>query len=300
MAQKIVATIGSFDGVHRGHRLLLDELIALAQERTAKSLVISFTHLPARVLQPEQECAQLSTATEKERLLHELGIDEVILLDFTQELAQLCTREFLRDYIRSRWGVDVLLMGYDHSFGSDRTLSFGERLGIAQELGIELLRSSSVACSGEVISSSRIRTLLQHGEVAEANKLLGYNYQLSGIVVKGKQIGRTIGYPTANVSPDDAQKLLPTVGVYAVRVYLGEEHKPYMGMLYIGNRPTVSGEGKSIEVNLFDFAYDLYGERITLEFVAFVRGESKFEGLDALKAQLALDELRCRELLLGQ
>lgn len=297
MAQKVVATIGSFDGVHRGHRVLLRELLALASESGAKSLVITFPNLPAKALHPEEEHYQLSTAQEKARLIREVGIDEVIILDFTLELARLNTREFMQEFVHSRWGVDTLLMGYDHSFGSDRAISFQERKCIAEGLGIELIRSSSVVYSGDAISSSRIRTLLHSGELEDANQLLGYTYRLSGIVVQGRQIGRTIGYPTANVSPEDSSKLVPAVGVYAVRVYIGVERRPYGGMLYIGNRPTVSGEDKSIEVNLFDFSGDLYGMKISLEFVAFVRGEVRFDGLEALKAQLALDEAACREVL---
>lgn len=297
MAQKIVATIGSFDGVHRGHRVLLEELVSLARQDAAKSLVISFTHLPAQTLYPEGVHHQLSTADEKARLIYEAGIDEVILLDFTTELARLSAAEFMRDYVRSRWGVTRLLMGYDHSFGSDRMLSFEQRSQEAELLGLELIRSSSVAYSGEAISSSRIRNLLQTGHLSEAHQLLGYYYGLTGTVVEGKQIGRTIGYPTANVSLLEPSKLVPRVGVYAVRVYIRQQLTPHGGMLYIGNRPTVSGEGKSIEVNLFDFSGNLYAETLTIEFISFVRDEAKFESLDTLRAQLAEDKARCLELL---
>lgn len=295
MAQKIVATIGSFDGVHRGHLQLLGELKQLAKEFEGRSFVFTFDRLPAALLHPEEAPRLLTSLAEKCERLYAAGVDEVVVLPFSADLARMTSETFMREILRSRYGVDVLLIGYDHVFGSDRLSSFDERVAIGRRLGIELRQAQDIARSGEVVSSSRIRRALAvPGGIEQANQLLGYGYRLRGKVGRGQQIGRTIGFPTANIILEDEGKLLPSSGVYAVRVYLEHEESPLGGMLYIGTRPTVDGLGQVVEVHLFDYCADLYDREIEVELLAYIRGESHFASLEALRQQLSLDEQHCR------
>ena len=288
-----VATIGFFDGVHLGHRYLIRQTQEVAVRRGVPAMVVTFATHPRQVMQPGYRPCLLTTCQEKEALLQEAGADRCLMLEFTPQLARLTAREFMT-LLHSRYGVEALVIGYDHRFGHGRSEGFDDYVRYGRELGMEVcLARAYCLADGTEVSSSRVRRLLQAGEVEEAACELGYRYFLSGTVVGGHRVGRTLGYPTANLQPDDPCKLVPAVGVYAVRVEW--EGVPRAGMLSIGHRPTVdNGTERSIEVHIFDFEGDLYGRRLTLTFLSRLREEQKFASLDELAAQLRLDEEAAR------
>lgn len=288
-----VATIGFFDGVHLGHRYLIRQTQEVAARRGVPSMVVTFATHPRQVMQPGYRPCLLTTRSEKEALLREAGVDRCLVMEFTPQLAQLTARDFMT-LLHDLHGVEALVIGYDHRFGHGRSEGFDDYVRYGQELGMEVCLARAYRLEdGTEVSSSRLRRLLQAGEVEEAARELGYPYYLSGTVVGGHRIGRTLGYPTANLQPDDPCKLVPAVGVYAVEVEW--EGVPRAGMLSIGHRPTVdNGTEQSIEVNIFDFEGDLYGKWLTLTFLGRLRAERKFASLDELAAQLRLDEAAAR------
>lgn len=303
MAQAIAATIGTFDGVHLGHRALLQELQACANQQGLSPYIITFDPPPSIVLRPEAAPAQLSTALERVERLRSLGFENIILLPFTQAVADLTAQEFML-LLRDKYGVQSLLVGYDHRFGKGANLDLDTYRSIGETLGISVCRAQALQTLGEPISSSRIRQLLQSGKLEDANALLGYEYTLSGKVVGGLQIGRSLGYPTANISPDDPNKLIPSDGVYAVRIRLEPRlgttdslASYHTGMLYIGNRPTIDqGLSRTIEVNIFDLSANLYAQRLRLEFVQYIRPDKRFASLDDLQRQITQDEENIRHI----
>ena len=289
--QPCVATIGFFDGVHLGHRYLIQQVRDEAVRRGLMSMLVTFPEHPARVLRPEAELHLLTTATEKASLLAETGVDDVQMLPFTRELAALSAREFMTDVLKNRFNVRVLVIGYDHRFGKGREQGFEDYVKIGNEISMDVVQARELDGRNHV-SSSSIRRALQEGRVEDAAARLGRPYTLGGNVVPGHHVGTTLGFPTANLSPDDPDKLIPMNGVYAVMTEKGA------GMLNIGTRPTLdNGTDRSIEVHLFDFAGDLYAQHLTLSFLRFVRNEKKFDSLAELQSQLQHDERACRELL---
>ena len=325
----MIATTGFFDGVHCGHRLVIDRLVSLAHARGDESLVVTFWPHPRAVLQDgARELRLLSTLEEKKSLLHGLGVDRVEVLDFTRRFASLTAGQYLRDVLQARFGVTTLLMGYDNRLGSDR-LTAADLGPIARELGMELIvagmrplgtdipepsspTTPPIASDGPLplmwprvatgsgmsvpkglpVSSTRIRNALEIGDIAAANGMLGYGYALEGVVVAGNRLGRTIGFPTANMKLYEPLKLIPARGVYAVQVdVLGQTHR---GMTNIGVRPTVGGTVPTIETHILDFSEDIYGLPLRITFLRRIRNEVRFPSLDALKAQLENDREACR------
>ena len=284
----VMATIGFFDGVHLGHRFLIDEVKATAAERGLPAAVITFPTHPRSVLQQAYQPRLLNSFEDKLRLLATTGVDYCIVLDFTEALSQLSAEAFLQ-ILATEWKVKGLVIGYDHRFGHDRQDGFEEYVQYGKRWGIEVLKAAPFDAGHTAVSSSEIRHLLQEGQVEQAAQLLTYAYHLSGRIVSGYKVGRTLGFPTANIRPDDPQQLLPGIGVYAVWVEVaGERHK---GMLYIGSRPTLdNGSQVSIEVHILHFSGDIYDDPIRVTFVHFVRGDVKFDSLEALKAQLTHDQ----------
>lgn len=288
-----VATIGFFDGVHRGHQYLLDQVKDLAKSRGMQSMVFTFDKHPRQVLNANFVPQLLTSLDEKVALLHETNVDETVVLPFTQQLSQLSARDFMRDVLRNQYGVRVLVMGYDHRFGHDGG-AFENYVKWGEELGIEVLQAKEL--STLPASSSRVRRMIAESDVASAAEMLGRPYTLTGVVEHGRQVGRTIGFPTANLSCS-AEKLLPARGVYAVQAQTcdGVLHN---GMLCIGNRPTLDdGERVSVEVHLFDFEGDLYDQTMTLQVLAYLRCEQRYESLDALRTQLLHDKVRAQAVL---
>ncbi len=289
-----VATIGFFDGVHRGHQYLIRQVVDEAKRRGGRPVVVTFSNHPRSVLRSETEIQLLSTSREKDRLLRHYGIQEVRMLEFTESLARLSARDFMRQTLRGEMGVDVLVIGYDHRFGCDRLEGFDDYVRYGKEIGMEVVRAQVYEQNHITVSSSLIRSELLQGMVTDVKVLLGYEYSIGGMVTDGFQIGRKIGYPTANIRVDD-HKLIPCDGVYAVRVNVdGVLHG---GMLNIGCRPTFDNGRRSVEVNLFDFNGDIYNERIRAYFVAFMRHERKFGTVDELITQLSRDEWQAKNML---
>ena len=293
----MIATTGFFDGVHLGHRLVIERLVSLARERGDESLVVTFWPHPRAVLQDgARELRLLNSLEEKKELLRSLGVDRVEVLDFTRSFAALTAEEYLREILRDRFGVTTLLMGYDNRLGSDR-LTADMLLPKASALDIELIEleplGQDVHPALTHISSTRIRKSLEDGKVEEAAEMLGYRYSLKGVVVAGNRLGRTIGFPTANMKLYEPLKLVPGRGVYAVEAeVLG---KKYRGMTNIGLRPTVGGSFTTIETHILDFDEDIYGLPLRITFLRRLRDEVHFPSLEALKDQLEKDRDCCRE-----
>ena len=283
----VMATIGFFDGVHLGHRFLIDEVKAAAAQRGLPSAVITFPTHPRSVLQQAYQPRLLNSFADKLRLLATTGVDYCIVLDFTEALSQLSAEAFLR-ILATQWRVKGLVIGYDHRFGHDRRDGFEQYVEYGQRWGIEILKAAAFDAGHTAVSSSEIRRLVQEGKVGRAAHLLTYAYHISGRIVSGYKVGRTLGFPTANIQPDDPMQLLPGIGVYAVWVEVAGQR--YKGMLYIGSRPTLdNGTQLSIEVHILHFSGDIYNDPIRVSFAHFVRGDEKFDSLEALKAQLMRD-----------
>ena len=288
-----VASIGFFDGVHRGHLCLIEQLRDEAGRRGMGSLLVTFDRHPRTVLSPSQVPPLLTTLEEKERLLRETGVSEIAILPFTLELSRLSAREFMEQVLRRELGVEVLILGYDHAFGHGGG-SLDDYVRWGRETGIEVVRAHEL--SSLMVSSSKCRRLIEEGDVRGAAEMLGRFYTLSGEVVRGFHVGHELGFPTANLQVD-AEKVMPRNGAYAVWATLadGERHG---GMLNIGTRPTIgNGETTSVEVNLLDYDGNLYDQRLPVEFVARLRDERRFDSRSELMSQLALDEAAARELL---
>lgn len=294
--KELVATIGFFDGVHRGHRFLIGELKEAARRRNLPSAVITFPEHPRAVLHSDYQPKLLNSFEEKLEHLATTGIDYCIVLDFTVELSRLTAREFILSVLAEQLHVKTLLIGYDHRFGRNRADGFEQYVRYGADGGMEVLQATPYDEGRIAVSSSEIRRLLSLCQVEQADYLLTYPYQLKGSIVSGYKVGRTLGFPTANIEVDEPFKVIPGIGVYAVWVYL--EGKRYKGMLYIGNRPTLNnGTDITLEVNILHFSGDIYNKEITVAFMDYVRGNSKFNSLDELRAQLNRDRERVDRLL---
>lgn len=294
--QALAATIGFFDGVHLGHRFLIDQLKKVADERGLPSAVITFRTHPRAVLHADYQPKLLNTWEEKLAQLATTGVDYCLVLDFTLELSRFSAAEFITNILAETFRVKALLIGYDHRFGHDRAEGFDQYVVYGKALGMEVIQALPYDNGQTKVSSSEVRRLLSEGEVKQAAVLLSYPYSLKGKIVKGHQVGRTIGFPTANLSVKDSRKILPGNGVYAVWAVLSG--KRYKGMLSIGNRPTLDdGNNQSIEVYLLDFSGDLYGEEIEVSFVFKIRDNRKFPSLLDLKSQLEQDRQTVSECL---
>lgn len=294
--KRLAATIGFFDGVHLGHRFLIDELKEVAQARGLPSAVITFPEHPRAVLHSDYQPKLLNSFEEKLELLASTGIDYCIVLDFTVELSRLTAREFISDILAGYFHAEALLIGYDHRFGRDRRDGFEQYVAYGAACGMEVIKASPYDEGRTVVSSSEIRKMLTECRVSDAAHLLTYPYQLRGTIVNGYKVGRKLGFPTANIQVDEPFKIIPGIGVYAVWVYLKDER--YKGMLYIGDRPTLdNGNNITLEVNILDFSGDIYNNEITVAFIYYVRGDVKFGSLEELKEQLGRDRETVDKLL---
>ena len=283
------ATIGAFDGVHRGHRFLIDSVKEVAMREHCSSAVVTFATPPQQVINPEFHPQLISTFEEKMELLAAMGVDKCIVLDFNKQLAGYSAKQFMSEILKKQFGVAHLVIGYDHRFGHNRSEGFLDYVRYGKEMGMTVESVSAFQWQGRIISSSVIRQLLLDGDIDAANDALGYPYYIKGVVSQGRQVGRTIGFPTANVQLDSNDKILPKVGVYAVRVEIGGIK--YNGMLNIGNRPTVgNGDDISIEVNIFDFDKNIYCSPIKVAFIKYIRSEQKFANIVELENQLKSDK----------
>jgi riboflavin kinase / FMN adenylyltransferase len=282
-----VVTIGTFDGVHKAHQAIIKRLLDLKAD--GETVLITFFPHPKMVLGlSKHEIFLLQTLSERIQAIQDAGIDHLLIIPFTKEFAELSAEEFTQQILIDRIGTKKMILGYDHHFGKNRVGGFDFLKANEARFGFEVEEIPRQEIDETTISSSNIRNALMSGELAIANELLGYPFQFSGEVVKGKQLGRTIGYPTANILIEEKYKLIPQNGVFAVKIHFKNEE--FKGMLNIGIRPTVNGLDRTIEVNIFDFDQEIYGENLKVDLVAFIRNEQKFDGLEALKAQLLKDK----------
>ena len=291
-----VVTSGTFDGVHLGHQKILKRIREIARSIQGETVLITFWPHPRLVLYPDEHNLRLhSTFEEKTKLLRQFGIDHLITIPFTKEFSQMSSQEFIKKVLIDSIETKKLVIGYDHRFGKNREGSFEYLKANSADFGFELEEISRQDVEEIGVSSTKIRKSLESGDVKTAMTYLGRPYELNGIVIKGQQIGRSIGFPTANIHIPNDYKLIPKDGVYAVEALVGGSI--YKSMLNIGNRPTVDGTKKTVEANLFDFQGDLYDKQITVYFREFIRDEHKFESLEALKNQLILDQKHARTIL---
>lgn len=293
------ATIGFFDGVHRGHRYLIDSLKERAGKGGAgQSMVITFDAHPRLVLHKDYRPRLLCTAGEKIERLAQTGVDACVVLHFDEAMASLPARTFMKEVLLGRLNVRTLVTGYDNRFGRDRSEGFDDYVSYGREMGIAVERADAFTLNGVQVSSSVIRSFLSEGEVRMAAMCLGYGYRLTGRVVGGYQEGRRMGFPTANIVPGDSLKLVPRAGVYAVRVWLDGSAEAMGGMMNIGTRPTFGGTDTTLEVNIFGFSGYVYGHTLTVEFADKLRDERKFPSARRLMEQLEEDK-RAAERVLG-
>jgi len=287
-----VVTTGTFDGVHFGHQQILNRLRSVADKTGGETVLLTFHPHPRLVLFPDDEGLKLlSTREEKIKLLEKAGLDHLIIYPFSRKFSRLSATEYVRDLLVNDIGVHSLVIGYDHQFGRNREGDFNHLTELAEVFGFNVEEIPAQELDEVKVSSTKVRGALLAGEVSKAAAYLGHNYKVSGIVVKGKQLGREIGFPTANISVQDRYKLIPGNGVYAVIVRVQKQE--YRGMMNIGVRPTVGGMLKpTMEVNIFNFNDDIYGNFCGVEFVKRLRDEVKFESVEELKSQLELDKIQ--------
>lgn len=294
--KKPVITIGTFDGVHLGHHAILEEVKKQAKNTGGQSMVVTFDPHPRSVLQPATSLRILTPLEQKLHLIQQAGIDNIVVAPFSKAFAQLSAEAYVRDFLVKEFHPSALVIGYDHRFGHDREgdisllKNFGINFGFdVDEIPAHMIRDAA-------ISSTKIRDALNRGNIGAANQMLGRDYRISGCVVKGNQLGRTLGYPTANLKPLSEAQLIPAVGIYAAHVRVGE--RLFDSVMSIGVRPTVAENGAiSIEAFLFDFSEDLYDQTIEISFVQRIRNEEKFDSLEILKAAMVEDERAAREIL---
>lgn len=287
-----VATIGFFDGVHRGHQYLIGQVKEVALRSGMASTVITFDQHPRQTLHSDYVPQLLSTLDEKLAMLSATGVDNAVVLHFDSEMSRLTAREFMSCILKERLSVRKLVIGYDNRFGCGRTDGFEEYVKYGSEMGMEVLRAEALMVDEEGVSSSRIRRLLLAGDVAAACRLLGRAYAIGGTVVGGYHEGTRLGFPTANIDVRTVTQLIPKNGVYAVQVRIGGSQEEHRGMTNIGSRPTFDGTDTTIETNIFDFNGDLYGRRLAVSFVERLRDERQFDTPQRLAEQLAEDRER--------
>lgn len=291
-----IVTIGTFDGVHLGHQKIINRLLELKKQYGGETLLFTFDPHPRKVLFPNQNDLKLITTTEEKcDLLKQFGIDNVLVFPFTKEFSQMSASDYISNIISEKLKTKTLVIGYDHHFGTNREGNINTLKQVCEKYNFTVEEISAQEIDQLNVSSTRIRKAIEDGNIEIANRFLGYTFFIKGQVVKGKQLGRTIGYPTANVQINDIDKIKPKTGVYAVKVILN--NKGYFGMLNIGFNPTTDSDKlQKIEVNIFDFDEDIYGQTIKIEFVKHLRNEVKFANLDELKQQLGKDKQDCLKL----
>jgi riboflavin kinase/FMN adenylyltransferase len=295
-----IVTIGTFDGVHYGHQKIIKRLCELAKMSGGESVILTFFPHPRMIIDPEnQSLKMINTIKEKAEILANLGVDHLIITPFTRDFSNLSAADYIKNILVDTIGTKQLIVGYDHRFGKDRQGGMKELETYAKVYDFSIEEIPEHDINDVAVSSTKIRTALLDGDVSLASTYLGYPFSINGPVIKGDKIGRTIGFPTANIFVEEVYKLIPGDGIYAVTVEMELAHEAwsseqptiYKGMAYIGQRPTINGMTRNIEVNIFDFNQEIYGQTIKMNFLKFLRHDVKFTGLDALKEQLYQDKL---------
>lgn len=286
--KKTILTLGTFDGVHFGHKKILERVTQNTENGKYESLVLTFFPHPRMVLQEESEIKLLNTLEEKIHLLEEIGIENLVIHPFDEEFSRLTAEEFVKNILVNQFHIQKIIIGHDHRFGRNRTANIDDLISFGKQYGFEVEEITAQEIKEVSVSSTKIRNALTEGNVALANEYLGYNYSLTGTVTKGKQLGRTIGFPTANLKLDEDFKLVPQNGVYIVKSIINS--KTVFGMMNIGFNPTVDGKRQTIEAHYFNFDEDLYGQKLTVSLLERIRAEQKFDSVELLKKQLENDK----------
>ncbi|WP_295767371.1 bifunctional riboflavin kinase/FAD synthetase [uncultured Mucilaginibacter sp.] len=285
-----VVTIGTFDGVHQGHRQIIARLKELARQTGGETVILTFFPHPRMIIHPEDQSLKLiSTIDERAALLEELGVDHLIITPFSRDFSNQTAEAYIHDVLVKKIGTRTIIIGYDHRFGKDRRGGLQDLQAAGPEYGFDVIEIPEQDINHVAISSTRIREALLRGDIEQANTFLGYSFYLTGKVIRGNQIGRQLGYPTANLLVEEGYKLIPADGIFSATVKIGAEI--FKGMAYIGHRPTINGMTRNIEVNLFDFDRDIYNQTVQMNFHHFIRHDVKFSSLEGLKEQLAEDKI---------
>ena len=295
--QNASITIGSFDGVHKGHLKVINQLLEEAKAVNGVSIVITFYPHPKQVIPNSLPITQLNTFDEKCKLLDNTGIDNLVVIPFNKEFSEMSAEKYIQDFLVKTFHPKIIVIGYDHKFGKNRTGNISLLVDLSKQYDYKVKEISEHLLNEITISSTKIRDCISNGQIETANELLGYYYSFSGKVIEGNKIGRTIGFPTANIETEDSNKLLPSIGVYAVSVFITSLKTSYKGMMNIGVRPTIGGNNQVIEVHLIDFDKMIYGEKLTVFVKQKIRDEAKFENIEHLKTQLIHDKIKAIEIL---
>ena len=286
--QKTIVTIGTFDGVHIGHQKIIEKLIQGTENSDYESLILTFFPHPRMVLHEASSIKLLNTINEKSGFLKKMGLDNLVIHPFDKEFSNLSAEEFVKTILVDSFNIQKIIIGYDHRFGKNRAANIDDLIAFGDKYGFEVEQISAQEVDSVSVSSTKIRDAIANGTMAVANEYLGYNYLLSGKIIKGKQLGRTIGFPTANIKIEENYKLIPKNGVYIVKSIIQE--KTVFGIMNIGLNPTVNGEDLSIEVHFLDFDIAIYNTEITVSVIDRIRDEQKFSSIDLLKAQIQKDK----------
>jgi len=286
--KKTIVTIGTFDGVHIGHQKIIEKLILETKKADCESLILTFFPHPRMVLNGSSSIKLLNTINEKSSLLEKMGLDNLVVHPFDKKFSNLSAEEFVKTILVDSFNLKKIIIGYDHRFGNNRSANIDDLISFGKKYDFEVEQISAQEIDSVSVSSTKIRDAITDGNMIIANEFLGYDYILSGKIITGKQLGRTIGFPTANIKIEENYKLIPKNGVYIVKSHLQE--KTVFGIMNIGLNPTVNGEDLSIEVHFLDFDADLYNKNITVSVIARIRDEQKFTSIDLLKAQIQEDK----------
>ena len=292
---KSILTIGTFDGVHIGHQKIIRSLVSRAKEKKLQANLLTFFPHPRMILQKETKIKLIDTQKEKESILKSLGIDNLIIHPFSKDFSKLSAREFIRDLLVEKLGISSLYIGYDHRFGKNREATVENLVEFGKIYDFEVITIPAQDVSLITVSSTKIRKAIEKSEFEKVNQFLGRPFEVNGTIIKGDGLGRTIGFPTANLEVDEEYKLIPKKGVYLVKVFFKENK--YLGMMNIGNRPTIDGGNQTQEVHLFDFNQSIYGDTIKVCFLKKIRNEKKFDSLEELKKQLLKDQEICKRII---
>lgn len=291
-----VLTIGTFDGVHKGHQKLIERINDLAKQQKGETILITFHPHPRIVINPEDKSLRLlNTVEEKIALLEKYGVDNLVIVSFSREFSEQSAEDYIQNFLVKNFQPKSIVIGYDHKFGKNRSGNYHLLESMKDSFGYSMEEILKETLDDIAISSTKIRNSLLTGDVKLANELLGHTYTVSGTVVRGLQNGRKLGFPTANIQVTDEYKLIPQTGIYAVYVVVNQTR--YKGMLSIGFNPTFEGKVQTIEVNILDFNQDIYGNQLTLEFVEYLRNEKKFDSLADLILEMKNDEAKSRKIL---
>ena len=290
-----ILTIGTFDGVHLGHQKVLERLTNSAKENNLESTVLTFFPHPRTILNPDKPLKLLNSVKERTELLNSSKVDNLIIHPFDKNFSELDPEKYVIEILVKKLKAKIILIGYDHKFGKNRTADISDLKEYGEKYGFKVIEIKAEEISNIAISSTKIRKAISEGNISTTKKYLGYDFSLSGRIVHGNSIGRTLGFPTANVEVKEEYKLLPKNGVYLIQSII--DHNEYFGMMNIGIKPTLNKSSKTIEVNLFEFEGDLYNKKITVSIKQFIRDEIKFESLDLLKSQIQKDKVNCNSII---